>query len=118
MKEKLTYYGCLWYHRALLHISQEEIALRAGITTSYYGQIERGEANPTVEVLEKICAAMEISIEDLFSQSDADESNMDSITKQIVRFLSDKTDREKELALSLIKTAFKLKNPGKSEKKT
>ncbi|MDE7399433.1 MAG: helix-turn-helix domain-containing protein [Oscillospiraceae bacterium] len=116
--ENLTYYGRLWYFRATIRISQEEVASRAGITTSYYGQIERGEANPTVEILERICAAMEITVADLFNQADIDESDMDTISKQIVYFLSDKTDREKELALSLIKTAFKLKNSGKSEKNT
>lgn len=115
--EKLTYYGRLWYFRATIRISQEEVASRAGITTSYYGQIERGEANPTVEVLERICTAMEITISDLFNQTDIGESDMDPISKQIVRLLSDKTEREKEIALSLIKTAFKLKNSGKSEKR-
>lgn len=115
--EKLTYYGCMWYHRALLHISQEEVALRAGITTSYYGQIERGEANPTVDILERICAALEITMAELFTDPNAEEADSDDVSKRILRWLSDKSDYEKEVAFSLIKTAFKLKNPGKSPKK-
>lgn len=99
-------------------LTQEEVALRADITTSYYGQLERGQANPSVGMLEKICAVMEIAIADIFTETDTNILGIDSISMQILHQLSDKTDREKELALSLIKTAFKLKNSGKSEKGT
>ncbi|MDR0232616.1 MAG: helix-turn-helix domain-containing protein [Dysgonamonadaceae bacterium] len=34
--------------------SQEQLALNAGVNTSYIGQIERGEKNPTIKTLEKI----------------------------------------------------------------
>ncbi|MDE6728566.1 MAG: helix-turn-helix domain-containing protein, partial [Oscillospiraceae bacterium] len=50
--------------------TQEEVAMRADITTSYYGQLERGTANPTVSMLEKICCVMGISIADIFSEAD------------------------------------------------
>lgn len=43
-------------------LSQEQLALRAEITTAYLGQIERGEKNPTVVTVERICNALGISL--------------------------------------------------------
>lgn len=90
-------------------LTQEEVALRADITTSYYGQLERGQANPSVGMLEKICAVMGISIADIFTETNANIFVIDTVSMQILHQLSDKTEHEKEIALSLIKTAFKLK---------
>lgn len=90
-------------------LTQEEVAIRADITTSYYGQLERGTANPTVGLLEKICGVMGISIADIFSESNTNLLGIDTLSMQILHQLSDKTDEEKAVALSLIKTAFKLR---------
>lgn len=46
--------------------SQEELAHRANIGASYMGAIERGEISTTVDSLEKIACAFEITFEDLF----------------------------------------------------
>lgn len=96
--------------------TQEEVALRADITTSYYGQIERGTANPSVALLEKICAVMGISISDIFTDGDTNPLTIDALSMQIIHQLNGKTDEEKELILSMIKTAFRLQNSKKSEK--
>lgn len=39
-------------------ISQEEVAERAGVDRTYVSILERGLKSPTVETLEKICAAL------------------------------------------------------------
>ena len=96
--------------------TQEEVALRADITTSYYGQIERGTANPSVALLEKICAVMGISISDIFTDGDTNPLTIDALSMQIIHQLNGKSDEEKELILSMIKTAFRLQNSKKSEK--
>lgn len=44
-------------------LSQEQLALRADINASYMGQVERGEKNPTIDVLHKIAAALHIPLE-------------------------------------------------------
>ncbi len=97
-------------------LTQEEVALRADITTSYYGQIERGSANPSVTLLEKICAVMGISISDIFTNADTNPLTIDALSMQIIHQLNGKSDEEKELILSMIKTAFRLQNSKKSEK--
>lgn len=91
-------------------LSQEEVALRADITPSYYGQLERGTANPTVSMLEKICAVMGFSISNIFTESNINLLGIDSLSMQVLQQIHGKTDREKELVLSLLKTAFKLQN--------
>lgn len=60
-------------------ISQEELALRAGINTVYYGQIERGQKCPTVDTLYKIAVGLETPLPDLlrFDTPAADSENMD-----------------------------------------
>ena len=96
--------------------TQEEVALRADITTSYYGQIERGSANPSVALLEKICAVMGISISDIFTNSDTNPLTIDALSMQIIHQLNGKSDEEKELILSMIKTAFRLQNAKNTKK--
>ncbi len=91
-------------------LSQEDVALRADITTSYYGQLERGTANPTILLLEKVCEVMGFSLNDIFTETSTNLLGIDSLSMQILQQIHGKTDREKELVLSLIKTSFKLQN--------
>jgi transcriptional regulator with XRE-family HTH domain len=51
-------------------LSQEQLALQSGMNTSYIGQIERGEKNPTIRTLEKIATTLGISFIDLISSTD------------------------------------------------
>lgn len=53
-------------YRDLLNYTQEDLAIKAGIDEKYYGRIERGESCPTIIVLEKICAALNIDIVEFF----------------------------------------------------
>ena len=61
------------------NISQEELALRAGINTVYFGQIERGQKCPTVDTLYKIAVGLEIPLPDLlrFNTQTADSEDVD-----------------------------------------
>ena len=49
-------------------LSQEELAFQAGINRNYVGQIEREEKSPTVDMLEKLAAAIEIRPEEFLVQ--------------------------------------------------
>ncbi|MFC3746793.1 helix-turn-helix domain-containing protein [Paenibacillus sp. GCM10012306] len=46
-------------------LSQEQLALNAGVNTSYIGQIKRGKKNPTIKTLDKISKALGIALIDL-----------------------------------------------------
>ena len=47
-------------------LTQEDVAERANRSYKYIGQVERGAANPTVDVLENLAAALGVSIIDFF----------------------------------------------------
>ena len=51
--------------RTKLGISQEELGFKAGLNKNSIGGIERGENVPSIDTLEKIANALEISIVDL-----------------------------------------------------
>ena len=55
---KATIGRVLRTQREKLGISQEEVAERAGVDRSYVSILERGLKSPTLETLEKICAAL------------------------------------------------------------
>jgi len=65
-KEILLKFGNKVRERRLkLGLSQEELAFRAGAHRTYIGMIERAEKNITLENIEKIAKALEISLDDL-----------------------------------------------------
>ena len=47
-------------------LSQERFAFKAGIDRRYYAKIEHGEANVTLNVLDKVANALDISLVELF----------------------------------------------------
>ncbi len=49
------------------NLSQEELASRAGVHRTYIGMIERAEKNITLENIEKIANALEISLDKLMN---------------------------------------------------
>lgn len=53
--------------RQIRGISQEQLALKAGLNTTFLGQVEREIKKPTIDTLEKIVNALDITFEDLFS---------------------------------------------------
>lgn len=52
-------------YRNDLGLSQSEMAKRSGISTSFYGMIERGNRSLTVEYLIQIAEALECSAADI-----------------------------------------------------
>ncbi len=42
------------------NLSQEEVAQKSGISTTYYAGIERGEENPSMAVMEAICKTLRV----------------------------------------------------------
>ena len=89
-------------------LSQEKLALRANITTTYLGLLERNLKNPTVKVIEQICNQLNISLSDFFSSSHAPEKPADVVSLQIITQISDRSEEEKLLILQAIKDMSKL----------
>lgn len=49
--------------------TQEECAARAGIATAYLSGLERAVRNPTVKVLARLAAALDVQISSLFEEN-------------------------------------------------
>lgn len=48
-------------------LSQERLALAAGIDRAYVGRVERGEENVTINVVAAVAEALEVAVADLFA---------------------------------------------------
>lgn len=57
--------------RVALGVSQERLAFDSGVDRSYLGGLERGEENPTVDVLDRLAATLGVSIAEFFVAIDA-----------------------------------------------
>ena len=77
-------------------LSQEKLAELSGCHPTYIGQIERGEKNATIESIEKISAALNISLSKLFEMLGSQENETCNIPLQCYEFLSAKTKDEQE----------------------
>jgi CheY-like chemotaxis protein len=51
-----------------MRISQEELAHRAGLHRTYISDVERGARNPSLESIEKLAEALELSVSALFAR--------------------------------------------------
>jgi transcriptional regulator with XRE-family HTH domain len=48
-------------------ISQERLAFDSGVDRSYLGGMERGEENPTVDILDRVAITLAVPVGDLFT---------------------------------------------------
>ncbi len=52
------------------NLSQEELAGRADVHRTYIGMIERGEKNITIENIQKLAKALNVSLKSIFEKLD------------------------------------------------
>ena len=53
------------HFRLRLHLTQEQLAEKAGVSASFLGHIERGTRVASLETLMKFCTALEVTPNDL-----------------------------------------------------
>ena len=56
--------------RVVQRVSQERLAFDSGVDRSYLGGVERGEENPTVDVLDRIASTLAVPLRDFFLEDD------------------------------------------------
>ena len=81
-------------YRTASGLSQEKLAELSGCHPTYIGQIERGEKNATIESIEKIASALNVSLSTLFEKVDKKEPRANNIPLACYEFLSAKTQEE------------------------
>ncbi len=97
-------------YRTSKGLSQEKLAELAKCHFTYIGQIERGEKNATIESIEKIATALNVSLSKLFEKIGAEEDDMRSIPLECYEFVSAKSTSEQEQMLQILIDIDKYKN--------
>ena len=75
------------YLRGRIGLSQDVLAERSGISGKYLGEVERGQANISVQVLDRVAAALGVTLPEMFEG--AHELSRDEILMKIQQILDD-----------------------------
>ncbi len=89
-------------YRTSKGLSQEKLAELCSCHPTYIGQIERGEKNATIESIEKISVALNVSLSELFEKLGWEESGTRNIPLECYEFLLAKTKEEQEHIYSIL----------------
>lgn len=97
-------------YRMHLGLSQEKLAELSGCHPTYIGQLERGEKNATLESIEKIAAALGISLSKLFEKPGTTDNSASDIPLKCYNFLASKTKADQETLYGLLLEIDSYKN--------
>ena len=95
-------------YRTQKGLSQEKLAELAGCHPTYIGQLERGEKNATLESVEKIASAMDISLSELFDKLGKSGSN--NIAAKCYDLVASKNEAEQKQLYKILQEMDKNKN--------
>jgi transcriptional regulator with XRE-family HTH domain len=83
-------------YRTQKGLSQEKLAELSGCHPTYIGQLERGEKNATLESIERIANALDITLSKLFEKLGGQVDEAESIPLACYEFISAKSKEEQE----------------------
>ena len=95
-------------YRTQKGLSQEKLAELAGCHPTYIGQLERGEKNATLESVEKIASAMDISLSELFDKLGKSGSN--NIAAKCYDLVASKNEAGQKQLYKILQEMDKYKN--------
>ena len=91
-------------YRLQSELSQEKLALNAGLTVSFIGDIERGIKKPSVESLEKLLDALGISFLEFFDYETEIKPLADcSALEKLTLYLRSRPNADVEMIFSIAK---------------
>ena len=96
-------------YRTTAGLSQEKLAELSGCHPTYIGQLERGEKNATIESIEKIASALNVSLSKLFEQLGGQYADGRNIPLECYEFLSAKTPDEQAHLFNILREMDKYK---------
>lgn len=70
-------------------LTTNKLANKAGISQSFLREVEAGTKKPTVETLQYICDALEISLRDFFDEGDEDKFCKDELLTEISKLTAE-----------------------------
>jgi transcriptional regulator with XRE-family HTH domain len=92
--------------RRLKGLTQEQVAEAAQINHSYYGRIERGEANVSLELLAAIAEALDVRAATLLD-ADSDFDDLDKVKNIIISSLETMNGEQLRILAALLSMSQK-----------
>lgn len=89
-------------YRTQLGLSQEKLAELSDYHPTYIGQIERGEKNATLESINRVATALNISLSKLFENLGCTTATERNIPLECYEFLLTKSKEEQEQILKIL----------------
>lgn len=93
--------------REAANLSREAAAERAGTGANYLGEVERGEKFPTLEMIERIAAALKVS-PSAFFEYEAEEVEDQILISKLQQLLSRLTTDQLQQALRVLKALVQM----------
>ncbi len=90
--------------RQKLHLTQENLSEKVGVSVAFIGQIERGERKLSLDTLVKVASQLGITVDYLLM--DSVQLQDDQSIDQIKQLMLNRSAKEKRMALDLIKLTF------------
>lgn len=90
--------------RHKMHLTQEKLAEKIEVSDAYIGQIERGERSLSLDTLIKLANQLGVTVDYLLH--DSFEITNDNFINQIQQIMANRSPKEKQLALDIIKLMF------------
>lgn len=88
--------------RQARRLTQQRLGERANLNYKYLGAVERGEENPSLLVLERIAAALEVELSDLFRFAH-EETSPQALRKSLAHLLAAADVERLQMACKLLK---------------
>ena len=89
-------------------MSQAALAEKAGLHTTYIGQLERGEKNATIETVEKVAAALGLPMDKLFANLGGTGREADRVAAECYNLISVRSPRAQGILLQVIRDLAQL----------
>ena len=90
--------------RTAKNLSQKEVPINASLDAAQYSRIENGKTDPSVNTLERIAKAMEITLAELFASTD-ELKKINSLDKSIMKkvgLMESLSDEEKQTIYTML----------------
>ncbi|MBE6635546.1 MAG: helix-turn-helix transcriptional regulator [Ruminococcaceae bacterium] len=89
----------LFQIRKKMGMTQMEVAIAAGLSERTYADIERGTVNMRIETILKVCKVLQITPNEILTESDTESTIKQS---EILQQLATLSPKERETAFSLL----------------
>ena len=89
------------------NMTQEQLAEKANLHTTFIAHIERGKKVCSIKSLQKIAVALNIPVFVLLQENDcASKFKYDVYTEKLLSFVKDKSDRDKEMLIKIANSIY------------